>query len=111
MTSPRIGLLAALITFSVVPVAPAEARPTQMNNLNQVTVERVTTNVLPTVTVENTIYTASAPTVTIASQESTPVVEGHQEAMNTSASHDAKMTVNNYRIIMTGPAQAIYKAQ
>lgn len=110
MNSPHIGLLAALITFSVIPVTPAEAIPTQTDEMDQAT---VTTDVLPTVIMENTTFVTTAPTVTMARQVSIPVVaKGPKEALSTtSASQKVQATVNGYHHITTGHAQAIYQAQ
>lgn len=110
MNTPHIGFLAALITFSIVPVTPAEAIPHQAKEMDPTP---VTTDVLPTMIMENTTFITTAPTVTMARQAPMPIVaEGPKEALPTvSASQDVQATVNSYRIITTGRAQAIYQAQ
>ncbi|KAI9130886.1 hypothetical protein [Acaryochloris sp. CCMEE 5410] len=110
MNSPHIGFLAALITFSVIPVTPAEAMPNQADEMIQAT---VTTDMLPTVIMENTTFVTTAPTVTTARQALTPVVnDGRKEARSrASSSQDVQATINRYRTITTGRAQAIYQAQ
>lgn len=110
MNSPHIGFLAALITFSVIPITPAEAMPNQADEMDQAT---VTTDVLPTVIMENTTFVTTAPTVTMARQSSTPVVvKGPKEALSQArSSQNVQVTVDHYRVITTGRAQAIYQAQ
>ncbi len=108
MNSPHIGFLAALITFSVIPVTPTEAMPNQADEVDQAT---VTTDVLPTVIMEKTTFRTTAPTVTMARQAPTPMIaeDPKEELSATSSSHNVQATVNRYRIITTGHAQAIYQ--
>lgn len=107
--SQKFALMTGLVTLSFLPVA-AEAMPQKVDEVNQITMAKITTNTLPTVTTTNRIIVTTAPTVTISHQSNTAVVAAVKiDSLLTSVStQDVEATVNQLSLT-SGRAQAVYQ--